>query len=52
MKVKDLIKILKGMPQGAEVNLEIITFNGSVTVEPEEIYESVNDNVVIQGYAI
>ena len=55
MKVKELIEILKEMPQEAKIDLEIITpygTQGSAVADLEEVYEGVNDNVVIQGYDI
>jgi uncharacterized alkaline shock family protein YloU len=55
MKVKELIEILKEMPQEAKIDLEIITpygTHGSAVADLEEVYEGVNDNVVIQGYEI
>ena len=53
MKVKELIEMLKEMPQEATVDLEIITpygVHGSANAEPDEVYEGTNNNVVIQGY--
>ena len=55
MKVKELIEILKEMPQEAKIDLEIITpyrAKGSANSDLEEVYEGVNNNVVIQGYEI
>ena len=55
MKVKELIAMLKEMPQEATVDLEIITpygAHGSANAEPDEIYEGARNNVVIQGYEI
>lgn len=55
MTVKELIAKLKEMPQDAKVDLEIITpygTYGSANAEPDEIYEGVRNNVVIQGYEI
>ena len=53
MKVKELIEMLKEMPQEATIDLEIITpygAHGSANAEPDEVYEGTNNNVVIQGY--
>ena len=55
MTVKELIAKLKEMPQDAKVDLEIITpygTHGSANADLEEVYEGVNNNVVIQGYEI
>lgn len=55
MTVKDLIKMLKEMPQNATVDLEIIApygTHGSANAEPDEVYEGADGNVVIQGYEI
>ena len=52
MTVKELIARLGTMPQDLEVECEIVRFSNSslATQEVDDIYESTDNKIVIQGY--
>lgn len=52
MTVKELIAKLETMPQDLEIVCEIIRFSKSsvVTQEVDDVFESTDNKVIIQGY--
>lgn len=57
MTVKELIAQLEEMPQDAKIELEILAPStngsiGSLDAKAEEVFEGVENNVVIQGFKI
>lgn len=57
MTVKELIEQLKEMPQNAKIEIEILAPStngqiGSLDAKAEEVFEGVENNVVIQGFKI
>ena len=52
MTVKELMARLETMPQDLEVECEIVKFSSSsiATQEIDDIYESTDNKVIIQGY--
>ena len=52
MTVKELIARLEQMPKDSEIIIELITLGGpaAATKEIDDIFETLDNEIVIQGY--